>query len=140
MKHILALLACAASMPALADAEPRNNMPPLLQKSVKGGGITAARFDAGVLRAQLNKPEVTELMYGTFIFHNICAQQWYEPAQFAAVGLTRVELFNAEGAQGFAFDARGDTCAEMGRLGKNFRSFIAQYTVACTAGSCPPQR
>ena len=53
---------------------------------------------------------------------------------------TCLELFNAEGTQGFAFDARGDTCAEMGRLSKNFRSFIAQYTVACTAGSCPPQR
>jgi len=25
----------------------------------------------------------------------------------------------------------------MGQLGKNFRTFIGQYTVKCTAGACP---
>jgi hypothetical protein len=28
-------------------------------------------------------------------------------------------------------------CAEMGQMGKNFRSFIAQRTVSCDAGTCP---
>ena len=101
---------------------------------------SAAQFDGGVLRAQLNKAEVTELVYQTFVFHNICAREWYEPQQFASLGLARVELLNAKGDQGFAFDTRGNVCTEMGRLGKNFRTFISQYTVACTASGCPPQR
>jgi hypothetical protein len=139
MKYIVALLACAASTLALADSEFKN-VPPLLHKSIQHGGVTAAQFDGGVLRAQLNKAEVTELVYQTFVFHNICAREWYEPQQFASLGLARVELLNAKGDQGFAFDTRGNVCTEMGRLGKNFRTFISQYTVACTAGGCPPQR
>lgn len=139
MKYLVALLACAASTLALADTEFKN-VPPLLHKSIQHGGVTAAQFDGGVLRARLNKGEVSELVYGTFIFHNICAKQWHEPQQFASLGLARVELLNAKGDQGFAFDARGEVCAEMGKLGKNFRTFIGQYSVACTGGSCPPQR
>ena len=139
MKHLLALLACAASTLALADAGFKN-VPPLLDKSIRAGGVTAAQFEGGVLRARLGKSEVSELVYDTFVFHHICAKQWYEPQQFANVGLTRVELLNAKGDQGFAFDARGDVCAEMGKLGKNFRTFIGQYTMACAAGGCPAQR
>lgn len=138
-QHIVALLACAASTLALADSG-FTNVPPLLDKSIRAGGVTAAKFEGGVLRAQLNKGEVSDLVYGTFIFYNICAKQWYEPQQFAGLGLDRVELLNAAGTQGFAFDARGDVCAEMGQLGKNFRSFIAQHTVACTAEGCPGPR
>ncbi len=139
MKHFVALMACAASTLALADTA-YMNVPPLLHKSIQAGGVTAAQFDGGVLRAQLGKSEVSELVYGTFIFHNICAKEWYEPQQFARLGLSRVELLNAAGNQGFAFDARGDVCTEMGKLGKNFRSFIGQHTVACTASGCPAQR
>ena len=84
MKYIVALLACAASTLALADSEFKN-VPPLLHKSIQHGGVTAAQFDGGVLRAQLNKAEVTELVYQTFVFHNICAREWYEPQQFASL-------------------------------------------------------
>ena len=135
--HLLALLACATTTLAWANPDFKN-VPPSMQKSLHG--ISAAQFDGGVLRAQMNKPEVTELVYNTFVFHNICAREWYEPQQFASLGLARVELLNAKGDQGFAFDTRGNVCTEMGRLGKNFRTFISQYTVACTAGGCPPQR
>lgn len=136
MKHVVALLLCAASTLAVADTEFRN-VPPTLQKALHGSAIKTAQLDGGVLRAQMDKPEVTELVYSTFVFHNICAQQWRHPQQFAAYGLTRVELLNAGATQGFAFDARGDVCADMGQMGKNFRSFIAQRTVACAAGTCP---
>jgi len=98
MKYIVALLACAASTLALADSEFKN-VPPLLHKSIQHGGVTAAQFDGGVLRAQLNKAEVTELVYQTFVFHNICAREWYEPQQFASLGLARVELLNAKKVQ-----------------------------------------
>lgn len=139
MKHLIALLACAASTLALADTEYKN-VPSLLHKSIQAGGVRVAQYDGGVLRARLGKNEVSELTYSGFIFHNVCAKEWFEPQQFAQLGLSRVELLNAAGNQGFAFDARGDVCTEMGKLGKNFRSFIAQYTVACTAEGCPPQR
>jgi hypothetical protein len=136
MKKLFALLACTACTLAAADTA-LTNVPPTLQKALHGSAIQSARLDAGVLRLQMDKPQVTELVYATFVFHNICAQQWRHPEQFAGYGLTRVELLNAGATQGFAFDARGDVCAEMGQMGKNFRSFIAQRTVSCDAGTCP---
>ena len=139
MKKLLPLLLAGAC--TLTLAEPAfQNVPEVLHKPLLGNGLTAARMQQGVLQLQLGKPEVTELVYNTFVFHNICAQQWHDPAQFARLGLTRVELFNAAGTQGFAFDARGDVCEEMGKLGKNFRTFIGKYTQACSASTCPPQR
>ena len=134
--HLLALVACATTTLAWANPDFKN-VPPSMQKSLHG--ISAAQFDGGVLRAQMNKPEVTELVYNTFVFHNICAQQWHDPAQFARLGLTRVELFNAAGTQGFAFDARGDICQRMGQMGQNYRSVIQQRTAVCSSGQCPAQ-
>ena len=113
------------------------NVPPTLQKALHGSAIQSARLDAGVLRLQMDKAQVTELVYATFVFHSICAPQWRQPQAFAQAGLARVELLNADASQGYAFDARGDVCAEMGQMGKNFRSFIAQRTVSCDAGTCP---
>ena len=135
--HLLALVACATTTLAWANPDFKN-VPPSMQKSLHG--ISAAQFDGGVLRAQMNKPEVTELVYATFVFHSICAPQWRQPQAFAQAGLARVELLNADGSQGFAFDARGDVCARMGQMGQNYRGLITQHTSACTAQSCPPQR
>lgn len=136
MKATLALLMAAVSTFAMANTE-FTDVPAPLQKALHGNALKTAKLGNGVLQLQTVKPEVSELVYATFIFHNICGEQWMNPQQFAGFGLKRVELLNANGSQGFAFDARGDVCQEMGKLGKNFRSFIAQYTVKCEKGGCP---
>ncbi|MFP5465941.1 MAG: hypothetical protein ACLGG8_00215 [Gammaproteobacteria bacterium] len=133
---LLALLMAALAPLAHANTE-FTNVPAQLQKALHGNSLKTAQLDKGVLRLQTTRPEVSELVYATFIFHNICGEQWMNPQQFKDFGLQRVELVNAGGSQGFAFDARGDVCEEMGKLGKNFRSFIAQYTVKCQTGGCP---
>ena len=139
MKKLFALLACTACTLAAADTA-FTNVPPTLQKALHGSAIQSARLDAGVLRLQMDKPQVTELVYATFVFHSICAPQWRQPQAFAQAGLARVELLNADASQGYAFDARGDVCARMGQMGQNYRGLITQHTSACTAQSCPPQR
>ena len=136
MKKMLALLLAAASTLAFANTEFKN-VPVPLQKALQGNSLKTAQLESGVLRMQTSKPVVSELVYATFVFHNICGEQWMNPQQFVQFGLKRVELLNADGSQGFAFDARGDVCEQMGQLGKNFRTFIGQYTVKCTAGACP---
>ena len=136
MKKLLALLIGAASTLAIAAPEFKN-VPAPLQKSLGHHGLKTAQLDNGVLRLQMDKPEITELVYSTFIYHGICAEQWRSPERFTGVQLNRVVLLNATGAQGFAFDLRGDVCVQMGELGKNFRTFIGQYTVKCDAGTCP---
>lgn len=139
MKKLLPLLLASAC--TLALAEPAfQNVPEVLQKPLLGNGLTAARMQQGVLQLQMGKPEVTELVYATFVFHSICAPQWRQPQAFAQAGLARVELLNADASQGFAFDARGDVCARMGQMGQNHRGLITQHTSACTAQGCPPQR
>ena len=136
MKKLLALLISAACTLAMANTEFKN-IPAPMQKALRGNALKTVHLDNGVMRLQMDKPVVTELVYSTFVFHNICAEQWHNPEQFAKLALTRVELLNATGAQGFAFDARGDVCVQMGQLGKNFRTFIGQRTVPCEAGTCP---
>ena len=136
MKKWLALLIGAASTLAFAGTGFKN-VPETLQKSLQGNSLKTAQLDQGVLRLQMDKPVVSELVYSTLVFHNICGVQWHYPEQFAQFALKRVELLDAAGAQGYAFDTRGDVCVQMGQLGKNFRTFIAQHTVKCDAGICP---
>lgn len=107
-----------------------------LSHSLRSDATKSAVMDAGVLRVILNKPTVSELVFYTFIYHDICAEQWRKPEQFAKAGLKRVEVLDAGGATGFAFDGDAATCAEMGQMGKNFRTFIGQRTTQCEGGRC----
>lgn len=135
MKTLSALLLAAA--PALALAQPQfTNVPEGLHKPLLGNGLKSAQMHQGVLRLQVDKPQLSELVYSSFIFHSICAGQWRNPQQFASYGLARVEMLNASGAEGYAFDARGEVCAQMGRMGQNYRQLIAQHTTPCQAGAC----
>ncbi|MDD2712122.1 MAG: hypothetical protein PHU77_04310 [Simplicispira sp.] len=136
MKRLLVLLIGAASALACTAMEFKN-VPAPMHKPLSNHGLKAAQLDNGVLRLQMDKPVVTELMYSSFIFNGICAEQWRNPERFATLALTRVELLDASAGQGFAFDARGDVCVQMGEMGKNFKAFIAERTVACTGGVCP---
>ena len=136
MKKLLALLIVAASTLALAAPEFKN-VPAPLQKSLAHHGLKTAQLDNGVLRLQMDKPEITELVYSTFIYHGFCAEQWRSPERFAGVPLSRVELLNTNSTQGFAFEVRGDVCVQMGQMGKNYRTLIGQHTVKCDGGTCP---
>jgi len=135
MKKLLALLIATASTFAMAAPE-FTNVPAPLQKSLSHHGLKTAKLDSGVLRLSMDKPEISELVYYTFVYHGFCAEQWRSPERFTGVSVNRVELFNTDGTQGFAFDARGDVCVQMGQMGKNYRTFIGQYTTRCTAGTC----
>ncbi|WP_027995220.1 hypothetical protein [Simplicispira psychrophila] len=138
MKKWLALLISAASTLAIAGVEFKN-VPEPMHKPLSNHGLKSAQLDNGVLRVQINKPVVNELVYSNFIVHGICAEQWRNPARFATLGLTRVEALDASGTQGFAFDARGGICEQMGVMGQNVRTLINQRSVVCNAGVCPPQ-
>ena len=140
MKKWLVLCASAACTLAFAGVQ-FTNVPEPMHKPLNNHSLKTAQFDSkGVLRVQMNKPVVSELVYATFIYNGICAEQWRNPERFATLALTRVEVLDAAAAQGFAFDASGDICEQMGQMGKNFRALIAGRTVACTTGSCPQPR
>ncbi len=129
-----ALLLAAA--PALALAEVQfTNVPDPLQKPLQGNGLKSAQMNQGVLRLQMDKPQISELVYSSFIYHSICAEQWRRPQVFSSLGLAKVELLGTQG-EGYAFDARGDVCEQMGRLGQNYRQLITQHTSTCQAGNC----
>lgn len=114
-----------------------SNVDASLQKALGHTSLKAAHMNNGVLRVQLAKPDVSELTYYTYVYHDICAHQWRQPEVFAQWKLQRVEVFNDSAAQGFAFDARGSVCADMGQMGKNYRTFMQQRTQVCQAGTCP---
>jgi len=136
MKTLLALLIVSAS--TLAEAAPEfKNVPAPLQKSLSHHGLKSAELDQGMLRLRMDKPEISELVYATFVYHGICAEQWRSPERFVGVNLARVELLNTNATQGYAFDARGDVCVQMGQMGKNYRTLINQHTARCEGGACP---
>lgn len=135
VKNWIALGWGCMAMVAIAGTELKN-VPEPLNKSLVSHGIQSAAMDGSVLRVVLNKPVLTELTYFTFIYHGICAEQWRSPQTFAKMGLRRVEVLDAAGAAGFAFDGDSATCADMGQMGKNFRTFIGERTTKCEAGRC----
>ena len=140
MKKWLAFLFSAAATLAFAGTQ-FTNVPEPMHKPLNNHHLKTAQLDGkGVLRVQINKPTVSKLVYATFIFNGICAEQWRNPERFATMALTRVEVFDAAASEGFAFDARSDICVEMGKMGKNFSALIAERTVPCTAGTCPQPR
>lgn len=135
MKNWIALgLGCIA-MVSFAGTELKN-VPEPLNKSLHLHGTKSAAMEGGVLRVLLNKPILTELTYFTFIYHGVCADQWRYPEEFAKMGLQRVEVLDAAGAAGFAFDGNTATCADMGQMGKSFGSYISQRSTKCEAGRC----
>ena len=140
MKKWLALLICAASTLAFAGVEFKN-VPESMHKPLSNHKLKTAELDkAGVLRLQMDKPVLSELVYSNFIVHGICAEQWRNPERFASLALTRVELLDASAAEGFAFDARGDICEQMGRTSQNIKTLVDQRSVVCHAGVCPGPR
>ena len=140
MKKWLALLISAASTLAFAGVEFKN-VPEAMQKPLSNHKLKTAEMDkAGVLRLQMDKSAISELVYSNFIINGICAEQWRNPERFASLALTRVELFDASAAEGFAFDARGDICEQMGRTGQNVKILVDKRSVACNAGVCPAPR
>ena len=140
MKKILVCLLGATCALAFAETQFKN-VPEPMHKPLNNHGLKTAQLDQGVLRLQTNKPAVSELAYASFIYHGICAEQWRNPERFATLSLKRVELLDAAGAQGFAFDANsgvsGDVCTQMRLMGQNYRTLIQQHTVQCSAGVCP---
>lgn len=136
MKPLLALLLAASATCALAEPN-FDKVPAVLHKPLLGNGLQSAQMnDQGVLRLQMNKPQISELVYSSFVYHSICAEQWRHPKEFAQAGITRVQLLNADASQGFAFDASGDVCARMGQMGQKYRDLIGPRTSACSASGC----
>lgn len=135
MKKWIAMGLGWMAMAAWAGTE-LHNVPEPLNHSLRSEGTKSASMEGGVLRVILNKPALSELAFFSFIYHDICAEQWRKPESFAKMGLKRVEVLDAAGVAGFAFDGDTATCADMGQMGKNFRTFIGQRTSKCEAGRC----
>lgn len=139
MKKLIACLLAGVCTAAVAGLEFKN-IPENLQKPLQGNALTQAQMDEqGVLRLHMGKPVISELEYTNFIFQGLCAEQWRNPQRFASWAITKVELLNEQGQQGYAFDARGDVCEELGhsgQAGQNYRKKITERTVTCQQGRC----
>jgi hypothetical protein len=136
MKTAFLTMALACATFGASAATPIAGVPEPLGSSLGMHQVKDASWKNGVLRVQLQKAEISELVYYTFIYHGICAEQWHKPAAFNQMGLVRTEVFGATGVNGFAFDGDAAVCAEMGNMGKKFGKFIGERTTRCEAGQC----
>lgn len=128
------VLACATA--GASAATTFAGVPEPLGSTLGMHQVKAASWKNGVLRVQLQKNEVSELVYYTFVYHGVCSEQWHKPEAFNKMGLVRAEVLDATGAKGFAFDGDAAVCAEMGNMGKKFGNFIGERTSKCEAGQC----
>lgn len=136
MKTAILSMALACTALGASAATPFAGVPEPLGSSLGMHQVKAASWNNGVLRVQLEKKEVSELVYYTFVYHGVCAEQWHKPAAFNKMGLVRAEVLDAAGAKGFAFDGDAAVCADMGNMGKKFGNFIGERTTRCEAGQC----
>jgi len=139
MKKWMAFLLAGVCSVAMADLTFKN-IPESLQRPLLGNALASAEMDAqGVLHLRSNKPVISELEYNNFVMHGLCSEQWRNPARFAAWNLSIVELWAADGQQGYAFDASGDVCEQLGKFGQpgqNYRKRVAERTTVCQQGQC----
>ncbi len=139
MKKIAICMLAAVCSVAMAEVAFKN-IPQDLEKPLLGNRLTQAEMTAEhVLRLQMNKATISQLDYNNFVLHTLCSEQWRNPERFAAWKIAKLELLNDKGEQGFAFDASGDICEQLGHFGKPgsaYRQAITERTTTCTQGLC----
>lgn len=139
MKKWMACLLAGVCSFASADLVFKN-VPQDLEVPLQGHALTLAEKDAqGVLQLHSSKPVISELEYNNFVMHGICSHQWRNPARFASWNLSTVQLWAADGQKGYAFDASGDVCEQLGKFGQpgqNYRKLVAERTTVCQQGQC----
>lgn len=136
MKTAIVSLALASAAVGATAATSFAGVPEPLGSFLGMHQVKEASWKDGVLRVKLQKTEVSELVYYTFVYHAVCSEQWHKPEAFNKMGLVRAEVLDAAGAKGFAFDGDAAVCAEMGSMGKKFGNFIGERTSKCEAGTC----
>lgn len=111
------------------------NVPNELHKAIEIFAVERAELKDGALRVVYQKSLVTEMMYSSFL-QGMCNEWWLRPAALSKLKLSKIEVLNAIGAQGFAYEGGLSTCTELGNLKGDTAAFIAARTVRCEAGVC----
>ncbi|MFM0302924.1 hypothetical protein PQQ99_22680 [Paraburkholderia sediminicola] len=134
---IIAALCCALN--AHAD-----QLPASLQKSLKPYSISDASIEGGALKVTMKRPTVTHTMFYNIVSRGACSPLWDNGKAWGAASITRVEVRNATGAQGFAFRGGRKECAELGNVSggdAEAHKYVDARTWVCVAGmECRPRR
>jgi hypothetical protein len=120
-------------------------LPPALQKSLKPYSISSAAIERGALRIAMNRPTVTRAMYSSVVLMGACSPLWNDARKaWGSASISRVEVRNAAGAQGFAFQGGRKECVELGQVSggdAEVRKYVDARTWVCVAGAeCRPRR
>lgn len=109
----------------------------LLTRSLKDFAFQRYALQDGTLRVVMAKPMVTKEIYHAVAKIGICTGVWESPADFAKLGIKRVEVLNSIDAQGFAFIGGQAECTAMGTLSRDRAdAYFEAHTVTCEAGVC----
>jgi hypothetical protein len=135
---IIAALCCAFNAHA-------GELPPALQKSLKPYSISSAEIEHGALRITMNRPTVTRAMYSSVVLMGACSPLWSDARKaWGSVTISSIEVRNAAGAQGFAFQGGRKECDELGQVSggdAEVRKYVDARTWVCVAGAeCRPRR
>jgi hypothetical protein len=130
---ILAAL-CLFTFNAHAD-----QVPPNLQKWLKPYAIKETTIEGGALKITMNRPIVTREIFYSVVLRGVCMPlQFDEKKGWGAAQISRVEVRNAIGAQGFAFQGGRKECHELSQVSGDrepSQKYVDAHTWVCVAGN-----
>lgn len=112
------------------------DLPPDLQKQFKPFQVVKAESTGTVVRLTMNRPVVHKDMYESLV-RGYCYPIWDGAKKpWGGQRLTRFEVVNDIGAQGFAFNGGAAECKERGKLpSERVPAYMAEKTWVCVAGN-----
>lgn len=126
------------------DQSKSGQLPVPLQKSLKPLAIASAVVDGSVLKINTRKPVVTRDTFRFIVKMGVCYPIWNDARNgWGSTAITRVEVRNDIGVQGFAFNGGRKECAELGKSENSDAEdkYVDAHTLVCIAGNpCRPRR
>ncbi|WP_216857591.1 hypothetical protein [Burkholderia sp. S171] len=115
-----------------------DQVPPALQKSLAPYSIKDATIEGGALKITVNRSTVTRAIYSNIVTMGACSPLWGDQKKaWGSASISRVEVRNAIGAQGFAFQGGRKECHELGQASgvEASKQYLAAHTLVCIAGA-----
>ncbi|MFM0181748.1 hypothetical protein PQR52_24995 [Paraburkholderia aspalathi] len=119
-------------------------LPASLQKSLAPYSISEVLIEGGVLKVTMKRSTVTRTMFYSIVSRGACSPLWDNGKAWGAAKINRIEVRNAIGAQGFAFQGGRKECHELGNISEGdsaSKQYVDARTWVCVAGmDCRPRR
>lgn len=111
----------------MAHADP---IPAAITKWLKIYQIRSVTLQKGVLSVIMDRPKVTQEIYGAVVVDGVCMSLLDQPTSWGKANIKQIEVVNSFGVQGYVFKGGAAECKAVGQLNKDQinRDFLPERT------------